>query len=680
MTVLSIPLQAMPFVDDFVDVPELNEHVSTHVLERISSVREIASKGERSTSTATAVLGPAGGGKTHLLGRIRHVAGPNATLVLLRPYFGVSIGLRDVLAAIIDQLCRRPKGAVISQIDFVTAYWLAAEQRLAFPAASTLEARELTADAREALLEQAIARVIERIPELAPVAHLVRAILRLGTLAGAELWGELSWISGREPRSGSEGAVLGEGDILHVLSIVALLAAPVAPIALVFDQLENLATEGEERVLGYGNLVAELVDSVPCLTIVQLALTSEWLEFIEPRLSLAQRTRVAHDKIVLALPTENERRLLLRAWHARLVPPSSAATKRKRPTDPLSGPQVKELLGTPGMTPRMLAAAYARLLAGKPLRDPDTSGPERTAHQPVLSEIFESERIRVRGELEERESARLPIDATELAEGLAGALAHVEGLEVTTRSERERLLTHVRAPGGDLVIVYLTSSHHASVGAGLTRAAELARTTKVAIVREKRFALPASWATVEERRAAFERLPNARWLWLDREDAMRCLALARVASLARAKRLRAPDSEEPLTIEWVRARVGAELGPTAWPAVTSIARWLHDVPHDPGAPVDETAPRSRREPRRRENVADVRPSASPVTVSVPSATDERPPSSDVRKPRLPGEPLDSRQDRRPEPHPLHALRQWARTGRDIGKAVAAHYLGKLRPR
>lgn len=210
-------------------------------------------------------------------------------------------------------------------------------------------------------------RVVEQIPEAAPVAHLVQALLGVPTLEHASRWAELAWLSGRESRASEEGVnagVLGDGDVLHVLAILATLAAPIAPIAIVFDQLENLASACAERVLGYGNVVSELVDSVPCLTIVQLALTSEWLQFIEPHLSLAQRLRVAGDKHVLALPSEKERKLLLRAWKDRLSPPLPTAWKR-RFGHPLSPEELEVLLTAPGTTPRLLATAYARAVAGK---------------------------------------------------------------------------------------------------------------------------------------------------------------------------------------------------------------------------------------------------------------------------------------------------------------------------
>lgn len=157
---------------------------------------------------------------------------------------------------------------------------------------------------------------------------------------------------------------------------------------------------------------------------------------------------------------------------------------------------MKELLTAPGMTPRILFAAYARLASGEPFAAGTSVVAPPAPSKPDLAELFAAERTRVGEELTEKESARLPVDAAALTEGVAAALHHVADLEITTRAERERFLSFVRAPGStesELVILYLTAMHHLSVAAGLARAAELARTTKVVVVRERRFDIPASW-------------------------------------------------------------------------------------------------------------------------------------------------------------------------------------------
>lgn len=642
-------LHTSQFVDDFIDVPELNASASDDLLGRIAAVRALAREHRRSPSNARAILGPAGGGKTHLVSRLRRAAGAQATLVLVRPYFGVSLSLRDILATTIDQLCRRPNGATVSQLDLVTAYWLAPEESAQFPTATALEVRTLSPDERARLVDDGVVRLVDRLPELAAVAHLVRAILGVPTLERAARWAELAWLSGREPRDSVQNAsdsvpsagILGDGDVLHVLSILSTLAAPVAPIVLVFDQLENLATEGTERVLAYGNVISELVDSVPCLTILQLALTSEFLQFIEPHLSLAQRSRVAGEKILLELPSEKERRLLLRAWQDRLSPPTSQSTRRKRLGHPLSLDEVHQLLTAPGMTPRLLATAYARALAGKDVFDavaePAAEPADRSS---ALASHHDAERSRVVRELEEKEAADMPFDAAELAEGIAAALSFLPRLEIETRSERERYFTTVRAPGGELVIVYLTAAHHSAVAAGLTRAAELARSSKVAIVREQRFDFPTSWVSVEEKRAEFERMPNARWLWLDRDEVIRCVTLARLSSLARARRLRMPGSEEPMALEDVRREVATTSAPDTWTSAASIKRWLDDVPRAARA-TPEPAPTSKRD------VAEAKAEA-PAT---PSAAHQE--------------------------APMDALRSWLRNGRTIGRQAVSYYMDKL---
>lgn len=659
-----VSLQASPFADDFVDVPALNAHVSDHLLDRVEAVQNVALAGEHVPSKAVVVLGPAGAGKTHLFARLRLLGGPRATFLLLRPYFGVSLTPRDVLASVIDQLCRPARAAKLSHLELIVAHWLvepsereSAKGRSSFPSVAVEQVRSMTPAVRDAHVERATARVLEVLPELAPAARLISALLGVGALDRRAAWSELAWLSGREPRTSAEESsvaeALGETDVMHVLRLVSILAAPVAPLVLTFDQLENLASEGETRVLGYGNLLAELIDCVPSLTIVQLALTSEWLDFIEPRLSLPQKTRVAAETFLLEIPNRDERELLLRAWYERLAPKRNGRAMRF--PRPLTKEQLEDLLSAPGMTPRLLLSALSRVLRGKPLEEvfpvsvvhssetvPGEPLEERASPSALstssarehLAQWVDEERTRIGIELDDKERSGSPIDVAELAEGLATALSFVPRLEVSTRSERERVFTSVKGPGHELVVAYLTSTHHASVAAMLARAADMARSTKVVIVREQRFELPLTWATVQERRAAFECMPNARWLWLSREDAVRCLMLARLLSAARAKRLRRPASSEPLSIDFVRAEVLTMLAPATWPCAASVERWISDVPKD--------ALRS----------AAVQMEAPYPPLFVKKASE----AADLGK----------------------MLRDWMMMGRSVGKLAFDRYLGKLR--
>jgi hypothetical protein len=395
-----IPLQATPFAEDFVDVAALNAHISTHLIERVQNVKRAARAGESVTSKAIAVLGPAGGGKTHLFSRLSHQSGLRPTLVLLRPYFGVNVSLRDVLAGVIDQLCLPVHGDDRTQLDVIASHW-----------------------APRGEVEGGVRAVVSLLPGIAPAAHLARTLLELRGREPSTTWGDLAWLSGREPRASSEGAsasALSEGDVLHVLRIVAVLAAPVAPIVLTFDQLENLAGDDDARVLGYGNLVSEIVDCLPCFTVVQLALTSEWMQHIEPRLSLPQKTRLAGDTFVLEAPARRERELLLRAWHQRFVPKTSSRRKGRFPS-PLSEEQLSQLLDAPGMTPRILLLALSRAMSGDPMRIELPSSPSSSVGVPGeagIEALWSAEYERVRTEQADKERSNLAFDAGRARRGV----------------------------------------------------------------------------------------------------------------------------------------------------------------------------------------------------------------------------------------------------------------------
>ena len=197
-------------------------------------------------------------------------------------------------------------------------------------------------------------------------------------------------------------------------------------------------------------------------------------------------------------------------------------------------------------------------------------------------------------------------------------------------------------------MVYLTSSQHGSVAATLAKATELARNTKVVIVREQRFDFPSTWETVQERRSTFERLPNARWLWLEREDLARCLTLARLLSKARAKKLDVAGWDEPLPLDRVREAILGMSAPAEWPSAASIRRWLSDVPRETQA--------IRALPRDQGRPAPESPGTRQVPVAVLPAPEAAPATE------------------RPPP----TLRAWLAMGRDLGRSAMSRYVQKVR--
>lgn len=675
-----VPLQTAPFADDFIDVAGLNAHVSSSLGARIEDVRARARLGQRSPAKAYAVLGAAGGGKTHIFARLRHREGLRATLILLRPFFGVSLGPRDVLATVIDQLCLPVRGSALTHLEVLTAPWLGevdvasaageagdegvarARPGAAFPSAAMEAVRALTPAERADRVEQAVSEVLQSLPEAAPAAHLARALFGLGELARAERWAELAWLSGREPRRAEgqerterEGAPLSEADVAHLLRIVSVLAAPVAPLVLTFDQLENLAGDGDARVLGYGNLVAELVDTVPCLTIAQLALTSEWMMFIEPRLTLPQRTRVAGEVLTLESPDRAQREQLLRAWHARLGPPNGRGGRKRFPS-PLSAEALEALLTAPGMTPRLLLVGLSRAVAGKPAEQgaltADAPQPRPQSRADGVWALWEAERARVRDELEKKAEAGAAVDAAELAEGLTRALGFAASVETETGAARERSLTLVRSAGGAATVLYVTGTHHRSVGAALARAVELAQAGKTVVVRERRLEVPSTWEIACEHRAAFEQQANARWLWLEPDEVAHLLALARLWSRVGAAQVCLPGLEDVVTQAELRSTMAERAPPHTWRAPALIVSWLSDVPR---APASQAAP-----------------TPSPTQAPPQAPSPPPPPQTPSRVEPAPPTP--------PAAEPEPTFRDWLRLGRRLGYAVVSRYADRLRRR
>lgn len=707
-----VPLQTAPFADDFIDVAGLNAHVSSSLGARIEDVRARARLGQRSLAKAYAVLGAAGGGKTHIFARLRHREGLRATLILLRPFFGVSLGPRDVLATVIDQLCLPVRGGALTHLDVLTARWLgeaddASEAReagdacdagvvtdadgenearetgegtppralgeprerreAAFPSAAMEAVRALSPAERAARVEEAVFDVLQRLPEAAPAAHLARALFGLGELERSARWAELAWLSGREPRRAEglerterEGAPLSEADVAHLLRIVSVMAAPVAPLVLTFDQLENLAGDGDARVLGYGNLVAELVDTVPCLTIAQLALTSEWMQFIEPRLTLPQRTRVAGEVLTLESPDRAQREQLLRAWHARLGPTNGRGGRRRFPS-PLSAEALEALLTAPGMTPRLLLVGLSRAVAGKPVEHAAAptaeAAPAPVAGPQSLADgvwaKWQEERARVRDELAKKDESGAPVDAAELAEGFTRALAFAASVETETGAARERSLTLVRSAGGAATVLYVTGTHHRSVGAALERAVELAQSGKTVVVRERRLEVPATWEIACAHRAAFEQHANARWLWLEPDEVAHLLALARLWSRVGAAQVCLPGLEDVVTQAQLRTTLAERAPPHTWRAPALIVSWLSDVPRAPTSQAAPTPP-------------------PPPTPPAPAPTPPTPPTPPPGVEPAPAAP--PAEEREP------TFRDWLRLGRRLGYAAVSRYADRLRRR
>ena len=88
-----------------------------------------------------------------------------------------------------------------------------------------------------------------------------------------------------------------------------------------------------------------------------MALDTEWQSAIEPSLSQAQKTRLAAQTELLALPRPEQARELLRLWADQLL-------DRPEPFPwPFGERRVTRWCETPGMTPRMLMIACRQALS-----------------------------------------------------------------------------------------------------------------------------------------------------------------------------------------------------------------------------------------------------------------------------------------------------------------------------
>ncbi len=360
-------IHANPWSETFLDLPSLNAAASDAIEAAIRDTRTTArSRPAELRSACLTVLGPAGAGKTHLFGRLRRHQGPRAVFVHIRPLLGVEMTHRFVLHEIVRQLGFATVG--LRQVDALVGSLLAHQRggSSLFPQFFVEDYTHLESSVQAERLEAAVERVLSTWQEL-DESYLRRLLLvpfRKSPIDRALL----AWLSGREldpvqlERVGSSGA-LPEEAVLPGLKTLVAVASIGAPIVVVFDQLENLIDRelASSRLLAYAQLTTDLVDSVPGLVIVQMALDTEWTHGLLPSFNLAQRSRLTMQSHVLGLPTPREKEELLRLWLDQLP-------HRGAPFPwPLGEARVAELCGQPGMTPRMLLIALREMLNEAPV-------------------------------------------------------------------------------------------------------------------------------------------------------------------------------------------------------------------------------------------------------------------------------------------------------------------------
>lgn len=547
------PTHAEPWAPEIIDLESLNARATDLVARAIDELRSQALSPQRGPAPrAIVAVGPAGVGKTHLFGRLRRRMGARAVFVHVRPLIGAEMTPRFLLGQIVQQLGYDSYGQ--SQVDIIagTTLAIARGENPRYPAAMLQQLRELPEEERQRCIEEVIGQLAGRHPDL-DLTYLER-LLRVPFESRLPRTALLVWLSGREldeaqaRRAGVRDA-LADGDVLSALRTIAVVASTIAPLVVVFDQLENLVDPegGNARILAYGNLIAELVDVVRDLVIVQMGLSTEWDQHIEQRLGPSQRSRVAGQRIPLGLPTPDERRKLLELW-VRDLPPEAPFPW------PFTRQQADELCNTVGLTPRMLLLELRSVLEG----NAPAVGAAGSVQPPddALAAAWEERLAAARAHLAEMAGTGHGAEPAFLLDGfisLAAALPELGPI----KTEKAGLLHLQRSPG-PAWIALVHQANNGSVRSCFRALGDLPG--GVLALRERWREWPPTWKSTREQWDKFRCRPSVRWHWLDREDAARLLALATLLKDARSSDLVGPDGK-PLPLlaveSWARARLDA---------------------------------------------------------------------------------------------------------------------------
>ena len=562
-------LHADPWAEQFVDLPSLNASVSDAIEHSIAKTRTVArTEPQALRSSSIVVLGPPGAGKTHLFSRLRSRLGPRAVFVHLRPLVHMEITPRFVLGEVVKQLGYVTHGASgVPQAHSLVGSLLAhlRGEGAFFPNAFLAECEALSDSEREARLDSAVEQVLGVWQE-ADESYLRRLLQVPFAKTAALQRALLAWLSGRDcdvtqlQRIGAT-ASLGEELALSALRTLSAVASLGAPIVLVFDQLENLVdAEGPgARLLAYANLTAELVDSMRGLVLVHMALDTEWSRGIEPALNLSQRSRLLMARETLGLPSPKEREQLLRLWIDRLP---------DRPSPypwPFTEAQATRLCQRPGVTPRMLLVECRRAFQGEPIEldeEPSTHAPpagvdSATAVESQGLETEWEERLAAaRVSADEAAERRESIDPSRLADGLLACGQFLGSAQLSTLKSADGVQLRLERGTLSVRLAFLHQAHYKSLASAIARLTVVAEREQVVVLRERAHDLPPTWKDTLAKRSALLATGRARWIWFERDDAERLLALDSLLQAARSGDLTdargAPISALSVS-EWVAA-------------------------------------------------------------------------------------------------------------------------------
>ncbi|HZO15768.1 MAG TPA: hypothetical protein VFB62_20990 [Polyangiaceae bacterium] len=552
---------ADPWGSHFLDLETLNAHVNGRIAELLLDVRGAAERSEREAlrTSALLVLGPAGTGKTHLFSRLRRELGPRAAFVHIRPDIGVVTTPRHVLAHVIDALTRETARQPARQLEVVLGCLISAARggQGARPLLH-LDDHRRAPDAERAETVEGIVDRVEGFCFDLSIDYL-ELLLTLPVLSRIDQRAALAWLSGREPSEAQlarlgRRAGLGDTEVIPALRTLAAVAAFGAPLVLVFDQLENLVDPNGEtdRIIAYGTLISELRDNARGLTLVQMALDTEWMHGIRSVLGSSQRTRVEGEIVQVSMPTREEREKLVKLWVAALPDEQRSAPFPA----PFTGDQVKRWCDAADMTPRALMIACRQALAGAlerarkhpevtRERQPPSEPPPRENDSDALSlrleALWEEYLAAARNELKRESEEGRSVSGERLAGALVAAAGLLDDTRALARMQGTAVAVMLERAQSRIAVIIAQQLHPRSLAVSLRRAAERAATEPVLVVRDQALPFKPSWGGCEEQRRQLLKSRFGSWLELARHELVRLLATHDFLAAARSQDLAGPD-------------------------------------------------------------------------------------------------------------------------------------------
>ncbi len=520
--------QADPWAVQILDLEELHHDVTSAIVREVQDLALAARQGPPpATRPARLLLGVPGIGKTHLFMRLRRLVQSRkcrVTLVHTRPLLGAAQTPRLLLEQIFEQL-RQTLGER-PQIDLLVgaALALVGGQQHMYPNMYLEELRSLDPAERRQRLENGLESILEKNPGLDE--QYLEILLQVPFLNEPRLrrtW--LAWLEGREldatqaERAGLPREPLSEARLLPALRTLAAVAAPASPLLLVFDQLENLVdhSEQEPRIKAYARLVMDLVDTVPGMVLIQMAVQADWVRSIEPHIDGAPRSRLSVDtarRSTLSLPTPAQCRALIDLWRDQLDPPVQPSPW------PFSEAGLKALCEQPGITPRMLMLTFQEAVASG---GETTEAVEEPSLSSFLDTAWEDHQSQARTRLQEADRDDKEVSADLL----------LDGLQALPGAPALRRFGHgVEAGGRRIELVQSSNARSAAAQLGRMKAPTLA-------LRERWRPMPPSWRQTHKLVAELEQT-GSRWGWLEREEAERLLALRSIRMALRSHDVTGP--------------------------------------------------------------------------------------------------------------------------------------------